>query len=158
MSTDGSTNSTHSSVSQGLIVFKCIQNHLPLSSFLFFHVLPISKPYIHPSIHPSFSTNIQENSQITPFFLQFSLLILLLLLLLQLFLLLLSLTRSPCSPTRFLRSSNSFSTSSRTGSKYRCAIASFAVSRSYRSPSLPFSLLPHDRTPASSPDNRTAPR
>ena len=157
MSTDGSTNSTHCSVIHGQIRFRCIPNHLVIFPILFFHVLTLHTLF-HQSINPSFSTNIQENSQITPFFLQFSLLILLLLLLLQLFLLLLSLTRSPCSPTRFLRSSNSFSTSSRTGSKYRCAIASFAVSRSYRSPSLPFSLLPHDRTPASSPDNRTTPR
>lgn len=61
MSTDGSTNSTHSSVSQGLIVFKYIQNHLPLSSLLFFHVLPLSKLSIHPSIDP-----FQQTSKKTP--------------------------------------------------------------------------------------------
>ena len=61
MSTNGSTNSTHSSVGKALIVFKCIQNHLPLSPLLFFHVLPLSNPSIHPSIHP-----FQQTSKKTP--------------------------------------------------------------------------------------------
>ena len=141
-----------------------IHYSLSLSIYIFHYILPSQLLSTLP-IHRSFSTNIQENSHINPIILLVVLLVVLFLFLLFCRLplgflvlvlhFLLSLTLLLPSPTRFLRSSNSFSTSSRTGSKYRCAIASFAVSRSYRSPFSPF-FLPHDHTPASCPDSRTA--
>ena len=150
---DGSSNSTHSSVIQALILFKCIQNHLPISPFLSFHVRPLSKLFTH----RSYSTNTQENSQITPFFLRYSLLFLLLLrlLLLLFLLLLLSLTRSPYSPPSLLQLLLHF-----LAHRIEIPMRHRLLRRQSLLPLtlLLLSLLPHDRTPASSPDSRTAPR
>lgn len=55
--------------------------------------------------------------------------------------------------TRKRLSSNSFSTSSRTGSKYLCAIASFAVKRSYNHQQK--SIVHYDHRQESYPDNQT---